>query len=162
MAEMNLENDQAMGQFAGMTVFYRTMDELLSALELGVESDLKRCGNKKYTAEAVTMMTLHGSKGLEFPAVFICGAENGLIPLESEKHPSDKEEERRLFYVGMTRAKEELVITASGEFSEFLEELKNGKGETGGGLLPAGCIKWEQAAEKKKEEDFQQMSLFEL
>ena len=162
MAEMNLENDQAMGQFAGMTVFYRTMDELLSALELGVESDLKRCGNKKYTAEAVTMMTLHGSKGLEFPAVFICGAENGLIPLESEKHPSDKEEERRLFYVGMTRAKEELVITASGEFSEFLEELKNGKGETGGARLPAGCIKWEQAAEKKKEEDFHQMSLFEL
>ena len=160
--EMNLEEDQAMGQFAGMTVFYRTMDELLSALELGVESDLKRCGNKKYTAEAVTMMTLHGSKGLEFPAVFICGAENGLIPLESEKHPSDKEEERRLFYVGMTRAKEELVITASGEFSEFLEELKNGKGETGGARLPAGCIKWEQAAEKKKEEDFHQMSLFEL
>lgn len=162
MAEMNLENDQAMRQFAGMTVFYRTMDELLSALELGVESDLKRCGNKKYTAEAVTMMTLHGSKGLEFPVVFICGAENGLIPLENEKHPADKEEERRLFYVGMTRAKEELVITASGEFSEFLEELKNGKGETGGARLPAGCIKWEQAAEKKKEEDFHQMSLFEL
>lgn len=161
-AEMHLEEDQAMGQFAGMTVFYKTMEEFLSALELGVESDLRRCGNKKYQSEAVTLMTLHGSKGLEFPAVFICGAENGLIPLESEKHPSDKEEERRLFYVGMTRAKEELVITASGEFSEFLEELKNGKEETGGALLPAGCIKWEQAAEKKKEEDFHQMSLFEL
>ena len=100
MAEMNLENDQAMGQFAGMTVFYKTMEEFLSALELGVESDLRRCGNKKYQSEAVTLMTLHGSKGLEFPTVFICGAENGLIPLESEKHPSDKEEERRLFYVG--------------------------------------------------------------
>ena len=161
-AEMHLEEDQAMGQFAGMTVFYRTMDEFLSALELGVESDFRRCGNKKYQSEAVTLMTLHGSKGLEFPAVFICGAENGLIPLESEKHPSDKEEERRLFYVGMTRAKEELVITASGELSEFLEDLTNGKGETGGEVLPAGCIKWEQAAEKKKEEDFHQMSLFEL
>lgn len=162
IAEMNLEKDQAIGQLAGMTVFYKTMDEFLSALELGVESDLKRCGNKKYLSEAVTLMTLHGSKGLEFPAVFICGAENRLIPLESEKHPSDKEEERRLFYVGMTRAKEELVITASGELSEFLEELKNGSGEPGEDILPEGSIQWEKAAERKKEVDFRQMSLFEL
>ena len=162
MAEMNLENDQAMGQFAGMTVFYRTMDEFLSALELGVESDLKRCGNKKYMAEAVTLMTLHGSKGLEFPVVFICGAENGLIPLENEKHPADKEEERRLFYVGMTRAKEELVITASGEVSEFLEELKNKSGGSGPDILPEGYIQWEKTEERKRDADFHQMSLFEL
>ena len=48
----------------------------------------------------------HGSKGLEFPAVFIYGAREGNIPLENEKRPSDEEEERRLLYVGMTRAKE--------------------------------------------------------
>ena len=161
-AEMHLGDDQAMAQLAGMTVFYRTMDEFLSALELGVESDLKRCGNKQYVSEAVTLMTLHGSKGLEFPAVFICGAEKGMIPLESEKHPADREEERRLFYVGMTRAKEELVITASGEISEFLEELKKRKEEAGGGILPDGRIRWEQAAERKAEENFRQMSLFEL
>lgn len=160
--EMNLGEDPAISQLAGMTVFYKTMEEFLSALELGVESDLKRCGNKKYMSEAVTLMTLHGSKGLEFPAVFICGAENGLIPMESEKHPSDKEEERRLFYVGMTRAKEELVITASGEMSEFLEELKSRKGESDGTVLSAGCIKWEHASERKKEVNFHQMSLFEL
>ena len=162
MAEMNLENDQAMRQFAGMTVFYRTMDEFLSALELGVESDLKRCGNKKYTAEAVTLMTLHGSKGLEFPAVFICGAENGLIPLENEKHPADKEEERRLFYVGMTRAKEELIITTSGEWSGFLKPLENKRAETDGDILPESYVRWEKAAERIKEADFHQMSLFEL
>ena len=127
-----------------------------------MESDLKRCGNKKYISEAVTLMTLHSSKGLEFPAVFICGAENGLIPLESEKHPSDKEEERRLFYVGMTRAKEELVITSSGELSEFLEELKIGSKEAGEDILPEGDIQWEKAVERKKEADFRQMSLFEL
>ena len=161
-AEMGLEEDQAMARFKGMTVFYRTMDEFLSALELGVESDLKRCGNKQYVSEAVTLMTLHGSKGLEFPAVFICGAEKGMIPLESEKHPADREEERRLFYVGMTRAKEELVITASGEISEFLEKLKKRKEEAGGGILPDSRIRWEQAAESKTQEHFHQMSLFEL
>ena len=160
--EMDLGDDQAMAQLAGMTVFYRTMDEFLSALELGVESDLKRCGNKQYVSEAVTLMTLHGSKGLEFPAVFICGTEKGLIPLESEKHPADREEERRLFYVGMTRAKEELVITSSGEISEFLEELKTGREENGGDILPDSRVRWEQAAERKAEEDFHQMSLFEL
>ena len=162
IAEMDLGEDQAIRQLAGMAVFYRSTEEFLSALELGVESDFKRCGNKKYISEAVTLMTLHGSKGLEFPAVFICGTVNGLIPLESEKHPSDKEEERRLFYVGMTRAKEELVITSSGELSEFLEELKTGSKEAGEDILPEGYIQWEKAVERKKEADFRQMSLFEL
>lgn len=65
-------------------------------------------------AETVTLMTLHMSKGLEFRVVFIAGAEDGLIPYGttwSEKVGNDIEEERRLFYVGMTRAKEELFIT---------------------------------------------------
>ena len=132
-----------------MTVFYKTMPEFLAALELGVESDLKRCGTKKYTADAVTIMTLHGSKGLEFPVVFIYGADQGSIPLESEKHPCDREEERRLFYVGMTRGKEELLLTTSGEMSEFLKNLPDGLME-------------EENVEKKKEENWHQMSLFEM
>ena len=122
-------------------------------------------------------MTLHGSKGLEFPAVFICGAENGLIPLENEQHPADREEERRLFYVGMTRAKEELVITASGERTEFLKPLENSGRESGNEVSGSGenkraetnadifsdsYIRWEKAAERKKEAGFRQMSLFEL
>ena len=154
ISEMGLEEEQAMAQFAGMTVFYRTMDEFLSALELGVESDLKRCGNKQYVSEAVTLMTLHGSKGLEFPAVFIYGAEKGSIPYESEKHPSDVEEERRLFYVGITRAKEELLITTSGEMSEFLESVLNDSKEEN--------VVLEEAEKKKQNTEFHQMSLFEL
>ena len=59
---------------------------------------------------AVTLMTLHAAKGLEFPVVFIVGCEHDLIPLQYPGMASDKEEERRLFYVGMTRAKEQLYF----------------------------------------------------
>ena len=76
-----------------------------------------------YDAGAVTLMTLHGAKGLEFPAVFLCGVRKGSIPLESERRPVDLEEERRLFYVGLTRAKEELILVCGKEPSPFLEQL---------------------------------------
>lgn len=63
-------------------------------------------------ADAVTLMTLHNAKGLEFPVVFISGLEEGLFPL-SRSHDSleELEEERRLFYVGITRAKEKLYLS---------------------------------------------------
>lgn len=61
---------------------------------------------------AVTLMTLHSSKGLEFPVVMIAGLEEGLLPFYSSTiESSDLEEERRLFYVGITRAKQKLYIT---------------------------------------------------
>ncbi|MCK5194071.1 MAG: ATP-binding domain-containing protein, partial [Desulfobulbaceae bacterium] len=60
-------------------------------------------------AEAVSLMTLHSAKGLEFPIVFITGCEEGIIPHQAKD--SDPEEERRLFYVGMTRAKDQLFLT---------------------------------------------------
>lgn len=66
-------------------------------------------------AEAVTLMTIHASKGLEFPIVFISGCEEGIIPYrppgDSKGRPPDLEEERRLLYVAMTRAEHELFMT---------------------------------------------------
>ena len=148
MKEMGLEKQQAMQKLLQMTVFYNTMPEFVDALSLGVESDLKRCPDKRYEAGAVTVMTLHGSKGLEFPVVFIYGVNEGSIPLESGKHPADAEEERRLFYVGMTRAKEELIMTTSGEPSAFVRGIDD-------------ALIQRENAEKKREETYRQMSLFE-
>ena len=63
-------------------------------------------------ADAVTMMTLHNAKGLEFPVVFISGLEDGLFPLSrAYDDPAQLEEERRLFYVGITRAEDKLFLT---------------------------------------------------
>ena len=150
MEDQGLQREGAVKKLAAMTVFYTTMPEFLQDLVLGVESDLKRCGGNNYTSGAVTLMTLHGSKGLEFPAVFIYGAREGNIPLENEKRPTDEEEERRLLYVGMTRAKEELILTCSGEESRFLAGL------------PETALVREKEMPVKKEETCHQMSLFEL
>ena len=64
------------------------------------------------TADAVTMMTLHNAKGLEYPVIYLTGLEDGLFPLaRAYDDPSMLEEERRLFYVGITRAESFLMLT---------------------------------------------------
>jgi DNA helicase-2/ATP-dependent DNA helicase PcrA len=79
-------------------------------------------------ANAVTLMTLHSAKGLEFPVVFITGLEEGLFPLSrSLSDPADLEEERRLFYVGATRAQEKLFLSWARSRRRFGENPRNVK-----------------------------------
>ena len=100
---------------------YADLPDFLRAMQLGTEGDVSLpVGNTD--GGAVRLTTLHGAKGLEFPAVFLCGANEKLLPLSSAG-ATDVREERRLFYVGITRAQEELVITTSGNRSPFLAEL---------------------------------------
>ena len=75
-------------------------------------------------ADRITLMTLHASKGLEFKCVFIAGLENGVLPLYRAKEEKEIEEERRLLYVGMTRAKERLFLSHS-EKRFWLGTVKN-------------------------------------
>ena len=89
-------------------------------------------------ADAVTLMTLHNAKGLEFPVVFISGLEDGLFPLaRAYDNPSELEEERRLFYVGITRAQDKLHLTHArrrrragevmyGRLSPFVDAIPTG------------------------------------
>ncbi len=102
------------------------INELLNSLEIFVSNRTENDGIQTYLEEvslltdidrwdpdqpSVTLMTLHSAKGLEFPVVMITGMEDGLLPLyRNSDHPEEMEEERRLFYVGMTRAREKLYL----------------------------------------------------
>lgn len=110
---------------------YKSLNAFLEAIAL-MESEEK---SDKDANSAVNLMTLHSSKGLEFPVVFMIGLEEGLFPhSKSMLEQADLEEERRLCYVGITRAKERLLISFAqmrknrgeiiyGEPSRFLGEL---------------------------------------
>jgi len=101
---------------------HRDMPEFLRALLLGEESDISRLAGRKTASGAVRLMTLHAAKGLEFPAVFLAGMEDGAFPLRRKGEIEDPSEERRLFFVGVTRAQEELILTCGGRPSVFFEE----------------------------------------
>ena len=111
-ADERLENIGALisdaALFTGLAEF---LDEvaLMSSVDLNTKND------------AVTLMTLHAAKGLEFPAVFMVGLEEGILPHSRvyDGAPDDLEEERRLCYVGMTRAREELHISYSTSRLQF-------------------------------------------
>ena len=86
-----------------------TLQEFLESITLSSDID-----NMEDTDNAVTLMTLHSAKGLEFPVVFLVGMEEGIFPsFRSMEEPKEVEEERRLCYVGVTRAKENLFLTCS-------------------------------------------------
>jgi DNA helicase II / ATP-dependent DNA helicase PcrA len=110
-------------------------------------------------ADAVVLTTMHMAKGLEFRVVFLAGAETGVIPLDLGHEDGDVEEERRLFYVAMTRAKEELfVVHAKRRFlygrrlpglpTPFLSEI------------PQGLIKKSAIADRSRKKEGKQLDLF--
>lgn len=120
---LGLGADKSMDTFVRMSYFHKTMEDMLNTLAFGQAHDLKRSGQNSCPSDAVTLMTLHASKGLEFPVVFLYGLKQGILPLKTGKGPVELDEERRLMYVGMTRARDELILTTSEEPSSFLGEL---------------------------------------
>ena len=106
------------------------LSDFLEGITLSSDID-----NMEETEETVTLMTLHSAKGLEFPVVFLVGMEEGIFPgYKSIGEPKELEEERRLCYVGITRAKEYLFLTCSkqrtifgstscNQVSRFLKEI---------------------------------------
>ena len=86
-----------------------SLNDFLESITLSSDID-----NLEESEESVTLMTLHSAKGLEFPVVFLVGMEEGIFPgYKSIGEPKELEEERRLFYVGITRAKQYLHMTCA-------------------------------------------------
>lgn len=129
------ERTENINELLNVAAAYTTTEEFLE--DTALLSDIDTLDRN---SSRVTCMTLHASKGLEFQVVFIIGCEEGLLPHENSLSSSANiEEERRLMYVGMTRAREKLTITHTayrfrgGEMtpqapSRFLEQLPGGIG----------------------------------
>ncbi len=92
-----------------------SLSEFLEGITLSSDLD-----NMEEEADMITLMTLHSAKGLEFPVVFLVGMEEGIFPgHQAMMEPKELEEERRLCYVGITRAKENLFLTCSKQRTIF-------------------------------------------
>ncbi|EKD87079.1 MAG: hypothetical protein ACD_37C00050G0006, partial [uncultured bacterium] len=100
-------------ELRSVAIEFPSLDQFLENIALVEQEYMPDHPNKRYgKKDAVTLMTLHASKGLEFPVVFIVGMEEGLFPhSRSLLDRNELEEERRLCYVGITRAKEKLFLT---------------------------------------------------
>lgn len=137
LGEEGLSRIENMGQFFSNVKAYAEMHKEEASLqgyleEIALISDLD---NYDEDADRVILMTMHSAKGLEFPYVYIVGLEEGVFPGEQARfNKEDLEEERRLCYVGITRAKKELVLcsaesrmlygqTRRNRQSRFLEEI---------------------------------------
>lgn len=120
----------AIAQFSNGSETKASLEDFLE--EAALITDIDSWDDK---SNVVTLMTLHSAKGLEFPIVFIAGLEEGLFPLSrASVDPKELEEERRLFYVGATRAQEKLFLswayarrrygeTMDGVVSRFIKEI---------------------------------------
>ncbi|MBT5137529.1 MAG: DNA helicase PcrA [Acidimicrobiaceae bacterium] len=128
-SEGRLEN---LSELVGMAREYETVDEFLEQISLVSDTD-----GLDDEESSVTLMTLHAAKGLEFPVVFLVGMEDGVFPhIRALGEPTELEEERRLAYVGITRAMRKLHLTSAWSRmmhgtthynppSRFLDEIPN-------------------------------------
>jgi len=130
IALLGFENTLALTQFVGSLVRFTTLAEAVAHFEKIAETTFY-----DPDVDAITLLTIHASKGLEFPSVFLIGAEEGILPYvgpwqkkDTNKYPDD--EERRLFYVATTRAKDQLAILHTtkragqpAHLSHFAQEL---------------------------------------
>ncbi|HEX4103854.1 MAG TPA: ATP-dependent helicase, partial [Candidatus Paceibacterota bacterium] len=133
------EREENIGELVNFAAGFDTLPELLEKVSLLQATDdevaaaasgaggvnRKKAGKRPAPkTEKVSLMTVHLAKGLEFENVFIAGAAEGLLPhIRSIDNEASIEEERRLMYVAMTRAKQKLHITFSGMPSRFISEI---------------------------------------
>ena len=120
LGERELVRQADLGRLVRLAADFEDGELTTSDFVLDLEA---RFGSTGADRRGVHLLTLHGAKGLEFDAVFIPRIEEKELPIRQAKKPIQIAEERRLFYVGLTRAKRHLALTWSGKPSRFLAEL---------------------------------------
>jgi ATP-dependent DNA helicase Rep len=118
----------------------KTLREVVQRLTL---RDMMERGEENDDSDAVQLMTLHASKGLEFPYVYLIGAEEGILPHQTSIDEENVDEERRLMYVGITRAQRELTFTLCKERRQYGEIIKPSQSRFLD-ELPFDDVEWEQ------------------
>ena len=103
---LGLVDENILQYFVKLAQTHKTKNEFIREVSILTEIDTL---DKR--ADRISMLTLHSSKGLEFKCVFIVGLEDGIIPFYRAQQPREAEEEKRLLYVGMTRAERRLFLT---------------------------------------------------
>ena len=110
---------------------YQTLEEWFDHIDAYKRQLERMAKQENANAESVTLATLHSAKGLEFSQVYLIDVNEGIMPYKKAVLKQDIEEERRLFYVGMTRAKERLTICS-------VKKLRNKEVETSRFIREAG------------------------
>jgi ATP-dependent DNA helicase Rep len=131
-----------------------TLQEVVNRLIL---RDMMERGEDSEEVDQVQLMTLHASKGLEFPYVFIVGMEEGLLPHQSSIDEDNIDEERRLAYVGITRAQKVLFMTLVKERRQY-GEVRNPEPSRFLYELPQDDLVWEHKKPKVTAQERQQKS----
>ena len=143
---------EVLEELADQAKGYKTFDEWFAHIQEYTENLKEQAKKQSAEKKGVVISTLHSIKGLEFDKVFIMDVNEGSIPYHKAVSESDIEEERRLFYVGMTRAREELQLLLVKERHE--KRLEPSRFLRESGLLPeSGRQKGEQAASGIRREE---------
>jgi len=130
LRRLDKDPEVAEGRIRSLRELIATMDgagnapaERLENFLENITLDSDRAEEKENTSDAATLITMHSCKGLEFPHVFIVGLEDGLLPHARSKVEGTMDEERRLFYVAVTRAMETLTISHCGGRKKYGQVL---------------------------------------
>jgi len=157
-AEMRMKNVTELFSWVDQMIAGSDMEEPMTLAQVVTRltlRDMMERNEDEENSDQVQLMTLHASKGLEFPFVFMIGMEEGLLPHQSSIDEDNVEEERRLAYVGITRAQRELIFTYAKERRQYGELIRT---EPSRFLheLPQSDLIWETDKKAPSKEEKQQ------
>ncbi len=153
-AEMAMANISTLFGWIGDMLEGNELDAPMTLVEVVnrlILRDMMERGEDEDDSDQVQLMTLHASKGLEFPYVFMVGMEEGLLPHQSSIDEDNIEEERRLTYVGITRAQKELFFTLAKERRQY-GEIRQPEPSRFLYELPQDDVVWEHKKAKDSDE----------